>query len=142
MRRLRKASNDAWLDINLPLPSLRALLAIEREPGITPSELADYLGVSRPTASTILDRLEADGLLQRTVNTADRRQFLMSVTDAGRQTAERVDGQRRERLQIALARLPAGDLEALATGMTALEEALIALEKEAASPALEGIPAQ
>ena len=137
-QRLRRATNDSWLDISLPLPALRAVLAIDREPGITPSEIADYLSVSRPTASIILDRLEGDGLLQRTVNPADRRQFLMSLTSAGQVLVERIDGQRRHRLCEALERLSPEQLEALALGMDALESVLTALEAQDAKPVAEG----
>jgi DNA-binding MarR family transcriptional regulator len=135
VRRLRKASNEAWLDIDMPLPVLRALLAVERGWRMTPSEIADYLGVSRSTCSAMLDRLETDGLVGRAINPADRRQFFIDVTPAGRQVAERIDGHRRERLLEALQHLDRRDLETLATGLAALESALIALEAPSPEPA-------
>ncbi len=138
-QRLRRATNDDWLDINLPLPSLRALLAIDRQPGVTPSEIAAYLGVSRSSASAILDRLEAESLLQRAINPMDRRQFFVSLTSGGQAIVERVDGQRRKRLREALQRVSAADLQALTTGIAALEIALAEMERTKATPTVEAI---
>ena len=128
VRRLRKASNDSWLDIEMPLPVLRALLAVERAGRLTPSEIAEYIGVSRSTCSSILDALENDGYVERAINPADRRQFFIAATPAGRALAERIDGHRRGRLLEALEHLAPHELEALATGLAALDRALGALE--------------
>lgn len=128
VRRLRRGSSDAWLDVDIPLPALRALLAVERGGQLTPSEIADYLGVSRSTCSAILDRLENDGYVERAVNPADRRQFFIAATDAGHAVADGIDGRRRERLVEALQHMSRGDLDALAAGLSALERALVHIE--------------
>jgi DNA-binding MarR family transcriptional regulator len=66
-------------------PSQSAALAtVERHGPLTPSELALRERVQRPTATQVLGRLEAAGLVQRAADPVDRRSFLVSVTPAGR----------------------------------------------------------
>lgn len=51
---------------------------------VTPSGMADYFGITRSTVTGVLDWLEKRDLLQRALNTEDRRSFSLTLTDAGR----------------------------------------------------------
>lgn len=51
--------------------------------GLLPSELSEHLGVSRNTVSTLLNGLEAQGLIARQLHPNDRRQWLVRLTPAG-----------------------------------------------------------
>lgn len=51
--------------------------------GLLPSELSRHLGVSRNTVSTLLNGLEAQGLIVRQLHPADRRRWLIQLTPAG-----------------------------------------------------------
>jgi len=51
--------------------------------GLLPSELSEHLGVSRNTVSTLLNGLEAQGLIARQLHPDDRRQWLVRLTPAG-----------------------------------------------------------
>jgi DNA-binding MarR family transcriptional regulator len=65
-------------------PTLAAALAtIARHGPLTPSELAARERVQRPTATRLLARLEAPGLVARTADPTDRRSSLVAVTPAG-----------------------------------------------------------
>jgi DNA-binding MarR family transcriptional regulator len=65
-------------------PTLAAALAtIARHGPLTPSELAARERVQRPTATRLLARLEAPGLVERTADPGDRRSSLVAVTPAG-----------------------------------------------------------
>jgi DNA-binding MarR family transcriptional regulator len=78
-RRLRQEAGSALS------PSQSAALAtVERHGPLTPSELADRERIRRPTATQVLARLEAGGLVARAGDPVDRRSFLVSVTPAGR----------------------------------------------------------
>lgn len=120
----RNSWPEAWLQINLPLGSTRALLAIEERNAYTPGRVADALGVSRTTVTGLLDRLEAEGLLTRSVDPSDRRCFRLDLTAKGHDLVQQIDGYRRDRLQSALAVMDKGDIEALHKGMAALIVAL------------------
>jgi len=54
-----------------------------RTEGLLPSELSDFLGVSRNTVSALLNGLEEHGLIERHLHPTDRRQVLISITPAG-----------------------------------------------------------
>src|SRR3954462_11449879 len=66
-------------------PTLAAALAtVDRHGPLTPSELAARERVQRPTATRLVARLEALGLVQRAADPEDRRSSLLSVTLEGR----------------------------------------------------------
>jgi len=66
---------------------LLILLMVEKhhgnETGLLPSELSHRLGVSRNTVSTLLNGLEAQGLIVRQLHPDDRRQWLIRLTPEG-----------------------------------------------------------
>lgn len=51
---------------------------------LTPSELAEYSGVTRSTVTSVIDKLERDGIIRRSTLT-DRRMTAISLTDEGKQ---------------------------------------------------------
>ncbi|WP_197427305.1 MarR family winged helix-turn-helix transcriptional regulator [Bradyrhizobium retamae] len=62
-----------------------ALLAfVDDVPGISQQTLSEALGIDRNNVSLIADKLEARGLLMRTVNSADRRARELQLTPEGR----------------------------------------------------------
>ncbi len=67
----------------------RCLLAVRRRGEITITELAEYLGVSPPSASAMVDRLVEKGVLVRRQSTKDRRKVIVALTD---EAARVVDG--------------------------------------------------
>jgi DNA-binding MarR family transcriptional regulator len=50
---------------------------------LIPSELSDMLMMSRAGMTNRLDRLEAAGFIERTLDPADRRSFRITLTEAG-----------------------------------------------------------
>jgi DNA-binding MarR family transcriptional regulator len=76
-------------------PTLTAALAtIDVHGPLTPSELAARERVRRPTATRLVARLEALGVLQRAADPADRRSSLLSVTPEGRALLEEMRGRK------------------------------------------------
>lgn len=66
-------------------PEQWALLEhLEREPGCSQKELAEALFKDRSNITRILDKLEKQGLLNRSDHTEDRRIYLINLTDSGR----------------------------------------------------------
>jgi len=118
--RLRDSWPEAWLEINLPVGSTRALLAIESRHAHTPGRVAEALGVSRTTVTGLLDRLENEGLLTRAIDPHDRRCFRLALTPKGRDLITQFESHRRTQLAQALVTLAPADLAALRTGLTAL----------------------
>ena len=61
----------------------------ELGPGLRLADLRQKLVMHPATLGQLLDRLEARGLLELTVDESDRRRRLVEVTDAGRRLIER-----------------------------------------------------
>lgn len=59
---------------------------------VSVGELVRVFGFKQSTFTSILDRLERPGWIRREMNPADRRSFLIHITDEGRALAERITG--------------------------------------------------
>jgi DNA-binding MarR family transcriptional regulator len=123
-RLLRTGWPESWLQINLPLGSTRALLVLEGGYANTPKEIADLLNVGRTTVTGILDRLEAEQLITRSIDPADRRSFILDLTEKGHELVRQIDDVRQEQLGRALALMDTASVEALYKGMESLAEAM------------------
>ncbi len=88
-RRLRAAFDArlAPLDLNLSQASLLAFVTDFGDRSQT--ALAEMVGLGRAATGTMIDQLEARGLVTRTPDPEDRRVWLVSITDAGRVLVER-----------------------------------------------------
>jgi DNA-binding MarR family transcriptional regulator len=68
-----------------------ALEALSRHGGAArPAELRDTLHLPAQTITSVLDQLQAAGLVSRSPHPSDRRSTIAELTPAGRQTVERV----------------------------------------------------
>ena len=72
-------------EIGLSLAKLAALRRLAEAGGsLQLGQLADRLSCVKSNVTQLVDRLEADGLVSRTADAADRRSRLAVLTDAGR----------------------------------------------------------
>ena len=69
---------------------LAALAALEKHPGMTPSELAEHEKVQPPSITRVIASLEERGLIHRMPHSTDRRQVVLSVTDQGRDVVRKL----------------------------------------------------
>lgn len=69
---------------------LAALAALEKHPGMTPSELAEHEKVQPPSITRVIASLEDRGLIRRMPHSTDRRQVVLSVTDQGRDVVRKL----------------------------------------------------
>lgn len=61
------------------------------EDGVTtPSDLADYIGITRPATSRLLARMEGAGFVVRSGSAADGRSVSVALTDRGREVLARL----------------------------------------------------
>lgn len=68
---------------SLSVPQFRTLMFLYRHPGSSLSSLAEHLGVTRPTASALTERLVQRGFVNRTEHPKERRQVVLKLTEAG-----------------------------------------------------------
>jgi DNA-binding MarR family transcriptional regulator len=76
-------------EAGLELSELAALDHLADEGDLTPGALGARLGLTSGALTRLADRLEADRLLQRVPNPADRRSVLLRITPPGRVLADR-----------------------------------------------------
>jgi DNA-binding MarR family transcriptional regulator len=118
-RRLRQEAGEGMS------PSLAAALAtVERRGPLTPSELAEIEAVRRPTATKIVAKLAAAGLVQRTGDPKDRRVSLVSISPEGSALLRRMRQRKNAYLASRLRDLEPGDIAALERGADVLERLL------------------
>jgi DNA-binding MarR family transcriptional regulator len=55
----------------------------------SPSEISHLLELERPTVTTLLSRMERSGLVNRVLNPSNRRETLVSLTDAGKEACDK-----------------------------------------------------
>jgi DNA-binding MarR family transcriptional regulator len=67
----------------LSVPQVRSLAFLHRSPGACLSDLAEHLGVSRPTASALVERLVKRGMVTRTTDPRERRRIVLTLTPLG-----------------------------------------------------------
>jgi DNA-binding MarR family transcriptional regulator len=123
-RLIRAGWPEAWQHINLPLGATRALLLIEAGRASTPREVAGALGVSRTTVTGLIDRLEIDGLITRSIDPEDKRSFALNLTEKGKLMVRQIEEIRRNQLAEALVKMDDRALKALDYGFAALVEAM------------------
>ena len=70
----------------------RILKALSASNGLTPTALAEQLGLRLPTLSESLKKLEDRGLVARTPVPENKKSSIITLTDAGREEAQRLAG--------------------------------------------------
>lgn len=101
--------------------SISALAAVNRLGAPTVGELADFEGVSRPSASAQADLLEGRGLVRRAAGDLDRRLVRLRLTPAGQRVLAQSRNERNAWLARRLRRLPDDDLLVLEKAAEVLE---------------------
>ena len=121
---LERLSKSMETRLGLTIAQRMTLLLIGRHPGMLASTLAEQLRLHRGTMTGIVQRLEAAGLVQRTVDATDARRIGLSLTAAGRAIPARRAGTFEGAVRDVLTRTPSGDLETTARVLSHLAAAL------------------
>ena len=102
-------------------PSESAVMGrVGRAGPMTPGQLAKSEHVQPPSMTKIIERLEARGFLRRSPDPGDRRQVLVSRTEAGDDFVERSRAVRTAWLTQQVGKLGADDQRSIAAAATAL----------------------
>ena len=79
---------EDWSDIELTIPQLRTLVLL-RSDDQRMTQIAEYLGTSLPSATSMIDRLFDKALVERMGDESDRRVVACRLTARGRDEVER-----------------------------------------------------
>ena len=96
------------------------LWLVRSRPGLSLRELAEEEGISAPSLSGHVDRLEAAGLLRRVRSSDDRRRVGLELTADGRSLLKRVRARRTTWLAARLERLTEEERERIERALPAL----------------------
>lgn len=119
LRLSRRLRQQAVGDIT---PSqLSALTAVERHREVTLGELAAIERIAPPSMTRIAARLEERGLVERHVDSSDRRVARLAVSPSGRQLLETIRSRRDAYLAARLQVLTAEEREVLEKAVPLLE---------------------
>ena len=105
---------------SLTVPQFRVLAYLHRHPHVSLSAVADHIGVTRATASAMVERLVQRSFVDRQIAPAERRQVLLTLTQMGRERLEEMQDCTRHQIATLLDELPPEDLEQVSAGLTIL----------------------
>jgi DNA-binding MarR family transcriptional regulator len=109
---------------DLSLTAVSALGSLERMGPRRITALAAAEGVTQPSMTQLVQRLEQRGLVARSSDPADGRAALVSLTDEGRAALADRRARGAHRIALLLADLPAADVLALGGALTAVLPAM------------------
>lgn len=89
-RMLRAEFDRRTADLGLTPAEARTLSHVARTGPVRQSVLAERIGVEAMTLSACLDRLEAQGLVQRVTDPSDRRAKLADITETARPVLDEI----------------------------------------------------
>lgn len=120
--RLQIAVSDRLREIGLSVPQCDVLTTLTEAEGISQQDLAKRLYVTKGNISSLLDRLEGAGLVERRPAASDRRQHSIHLTEAGRATAMKALAVQHRWVASTLGRMSEADLKALETQLITLRD--------------------
>ena len=117
----RTALAQRLLDQGLYAGQDKIMLALDRENGLTPSQLAEKLGVLTPTITKTINRLAAQGFLEKRASDTDARRAHVYLTESGAEAIRAIERSVRKTEKQALKTFDKKDQKALARLLARIE---------------------
>ncbi|MEV6603790.1 MarR family transcriptional regulator [Kutzneria sp. NPDC051319] len=117
------ARSIAAVDEAITLAQFRLLVILNSVGATKHAALAEQLGVNPSTASRMVDRLVAAGMVVRETNPASRREIVIDLTAEGRRVVRQVTARRRKEIARIVARMPESTRVGLVDALSAFAEA-------------------
>ena len=82
--RLLKSADAAFGEaLGISMTQLGALFVLERDPGASPKQVSETLGINKSATTMLVDRMEQAGLVRREPDNHDHRAIRLFATAAG-----------------------------------------------------------
>ncbi|MBP1818122.1 DNA-binding MarR family transcriptional regulator [Mycobacterium sp. OAE908] len=121
-RQLRRSTGSGFDTTGVTESQAEMLRLVGRQPGISVREAATELALVPNTASTLVSKLAAEGLLIRSVDADDRRVGRLRLTEPAQRIADESRAARRAALSQVLDELDPEQLDSLERGLEVLAE--------------------
>jgi DNA-binding MarR family transcriptional regulator len=125
---------------DLSVPQFRTLAFLNRTPGTSLSALAEFLGLSLPATSRLVEGLVRKGFVERRIPEGNRRIVALSLSTNGRKTVHAARKAAEIRLAEVVASLPARERAAIQRAMRTLREKVQFQPKE--TDPLQSLPSR
>lgn len=146
IRRLQQIAVAVFLheaaDSGITPVQYAALQTVANQPEVDQRTLAALAGLDTSTLGSVIDRLEARGLIERRARASDRRVRLLRLTPAGRRTLDALIPAMRRAQRRILAPLPAAQQREFMRMLKALVAGNNELSRAPAQPAAPGVHAE
>ena len=113
-----------WLHLELTREQLRVMFLLSFKGRSSPGEAAASFGVPKANVTSIIDRLVGKGLISRQENPDDRRSYILSLTEEGKNQVERLREIGAAKIKGVLKKMSDNALVSLQMGLEALIQAL------------------
>lgn len=107
---------------NLSIVQFRTLAYLDRNRGATLSDVAEFIGLTLPSASKLVQSLLLRGFLIRQTDSSDRRKSALTPTSAGVKILDSARKATRRELAEELSKIPAMQRQMILGAMGALRE--------------------
>ena len=109
--------------LGLSVPQFRSLVYIERTGGTSLGGVAEYLGLTPPSACKLIDGLVGRGMVTRRESEEDRRRLTLEITPEGARAVAGARGETQKSLSRILGSLGDEELQWVTHAMSALKRA-------------------
>lgn len=133
-RQLRAHFDQTVVRLGVTRSQWTVIAVAARHPGVTQRTIANALEMSEASAGRLIDRLCADGLVERRPKDDDRRAYAIFLTEAGEAITSRLAAIARANEEIAFAGFDEDDLKRLNELLDALSENISKPQREASEP--------
>lgn len=120
----RQGPGARWARRDLSIAQMHLLMVLQEHGPATVGRLAETLGISPPSVSSALDRLEEHGLAVRRRDREDRRVVHATLSSRGRSAAEEACGFRRQKVRQLLSQFDESELKALLMVLGAVQRGI------------------
>jgi DNA-binding MarR family transcriptional regulator len=114
---------------DISMPQFRTLLFLDHHKGASLSEVADHIGLTLPSASSMVDALVTRGLAKRETHSDDRRRMTLTLTDRGARTLKSARDATVTHLESSLKDLTTDDRNTISKAMQTLRSVFGGIKK-------------
>lgn len=122
--RLMERNKEMLKRYNLPFTHLVVMVQIEKEPGITVSELARQSGLAKSYISTTIEELNLRGMADKRPDKNDQRLTRIFLTDPATELLNEIKSCMEEQFANILKEMPDTQVDSMIAGLTALCDVL------------------